>query len=303
MEKSKTREELVKMYVDSLKENIIPWRKRWLTSAHINGITNQQYRGINQLILSFVAYKEHYNDNRWLTYVQIKDKGYKLNNSKGKGIPIEFWSVYDIKNKKKINFDEYQKIISTNPEESQNYKMFCNTSYVFNASLIEGIPPINQDLKKEKIPTNTFIKNVIKNLKVGYREEGNDAYYDPSKDEITIPESNKFFDEYSYYATQLHEICHSTGNKNRLDRNLLNHDKQEYAKEELIAEISSSFLMQKLQIEPKSEDYNNHKSYIQSWLQILEDKPAELFKAINESNKVYDYVEQNSRNKNKEMER
>ena len=38
-------------------------------------------------------------------------------------------------------------------------------------------------------------------------------------------------------------------------------------------------------------------------INILEDKPNELFRAINESNKVVDYIKDNSRNKEKNYER
>ena len=85
---SKTREQLVKMYLDALKENKIPWRERWYSDLNKNGVTNTEYRGVNQLILSYVAYKEKYKDNRWLTYKQIKENNYKITNAKGKGVPI-----------------------------------------------------------------------------------------------------------------------------------------------------------------------------------------------------------------------
>ena len=61
--------------------------------------------------------------------------------------------------------------------------------------------------------------------------------------------------------------------------------------------------MQKLDINPKLEDYNNHKAYIQSWIQILKDKPNELFKAINEANKVCNYIEEKIKVKEKETVR
>lgn len=287
---SKTKEELIKMYLESLEENKIPWRQRWNSSLNKNGITNTTYKGINQLLLSYVSYKEHYEDNRWFTYVQIKDKGYKLKDSKGKGVPIEFWSVYDTKSKRKISFEEYNKIINSNPELKEQYKTFCNVTYVFNGSLVEGIKEIDKT-KNNNIQINSYINKIINKLKVNYKEEGDKAFYNVKDDQVVLPESNKFFDKYSYYATQLHELCHSTRHESRLNRFEIK-DKQDYAREELIAEISSSFLMQKLDINPKSEDYNNHKAYIQSWIQILKDKPNELFKAINESNRVCNYIEE-----------
>ena len=296
---SKTREQLVKMYLDALKENKIPWRERWYSDLNKNGVTNTEYRGVNQLILSYVAYKEKYKDNRWLTYKQIKENNYKITNAKGKGVPIEFWSVYDIKNKIRLDFPTYEKIIEKTPERKKDFKVFCNTTYVFNASLIEGIKP-NEKNKRNTIPTNIYFKRLISKLHIEYIEEGNKAYYIPSKDTIVLPPSSNFFDKYSYYATQLHELSHATGHSSRLNRNLNNQNKKDYAREELIAEISSSFLMQKLNVKVHEDDYNNHKSYIQSWILLLEDKPNELFKAVGEANKICDYLDSKVKNKEKE---
>lgn len=296
---SKTREELVKMYLDALKENKIPWRERWYSDLNKNGVTNTEYRGVNQLILSYVAYKEKYKDNRWLTYKQIKENNYKITNAKGKGVPIEFWSVYDIKNKIRLDFPTYEKIIEKTPERKKDFKVFCNTTYVFNVSLIEGIKP-NEKNNRNTIPTNIYFKRLISKLHIEYIEEGNKAYYIPSKDTIVLPPSSKFFDKYSYYATQLHELSHATGHSSRLNRNLNNQNKKDYAREELIAEISSSFLMQKLNVKVHEDDYNNHKSYIQSWILLLEDKPNELFKAVGEANKICDYLDSKVKNKEKE---
>lgn len=296
---SKTREQLVKMYLDALKENKIPWRERWYSDLNKNGVTNTEYRGVNQLILSYVAYKEKYKDNRWLTYKQIKANNFKIINAKGKGVPIEFWSVYDIKNKIRLDFPTYEKIIEKTPERKKDFKVFCNTTYVFNVSLIEGIKP-NEKNNRNTIPTNIYFKRLISKLHIEYIEEGNKAYYIPSKDTIVLPPSSKFFDKYSYYATQLHELSHATGHSSRLNRNLNNQNKKDYAREELIAEISSSFLMQKLNVKVHEDDYNNHKSYIQSWILLLEDKPNELFKAVGEANKICDYLDSKVKNKEKE---
>lgn len=299
---SLTREKLVKMYIDSLKEGQLPWRKRW-NGVNINGITGCEYKGVNQLLLSLVSANEQYDDPRWFTYVQVKKEGYKLKNAKNKGVPIEFWSIYDCKNKKKISFSEYEKIIKENPEEKYNYRVICKCTYVYNAAHVEGIPEIQKNNTMRDVVVPKYISNLIKNLGVKYSEQGNRAFYRPSTDEIVLPSKEKFIDKYSYYATQLHEICHSTGNQKRLNRNLCNGDSKDYAREELIAEISSSFLMQKLDVDIKAEHYDNHKSYVQSWIQILEDKNSELFKAIAESNIVCDYIEKNSKTKIKNLER
>ena len=73
----KARDELVKMYVKSLEEGKIPWEKMWQTSIPENGITGKKYKGINNLILSYVALQRGYKDARWCTYIQIKKKKWK----------------------------------------------------------------------------------------------------------------------------------------------------------------------------------------------------------------------------------
>ena len=296
------RQKLIDMYIESLKEEQLPWRNRWISGININGATRKEYKGVNQLLLSLVASNRQYDDPRWFTYVQVQEKGYKLKGAKGKGVPIEFWTVYNIKNKKNLDFSDYEKIIESNPEEKKNYRVIHKESFVYNAAHVEGLPELKQN-KKNTIDTSKYISTLIKNLKVKYSEYGDRAFYRPSTDEIVLPSKDKFVDKYSYYATQLHEICHSTGNEKRLNRNLSSKDKKEYAREELIAEISSSFLMQKLNVDPKAEHYDNHKSYVQSWIEILEDKPKELFTAINESNKVFNYIEKNSRIQKRDLER
>lgn len=77
-----TRKQLIDMYIKSLKENKLPWRQGWISKPNVNGITNKEYKGVNQLLLSMVATSRNYEDPRWLTYVQIKQKGKEWSNIK-----------------------------------------------------------------------------------------------------------------------------------------------------------------------------------------------------------------------------
>ena len=52
--------------------------------------------------------------------------------------------------------------------------------------------------------------------------------------------------------------------------------------------------MQKLGLEYDEKHLKNHKAYIQSWIDILKDKPNELFKAISDADKIVDYMEEKS---------
>ena len=44
-----------------------------------------------------------------------------------------------------------------------------------------------------------------------------------------------------------------------------------------------------------------HKGYIKSWLKAIKDNPQELFNAITDSNKIVDYLEENSIQKEKSI--
>lgn len=302
---NKARQNLIDMYVKSLEEGEIPWEKMWKTRQPYNAITKKKYCGINNLALSFIAMKRGYKDVRWCTYKQMKKHKWTFkDNAIGKGICIEYWSRYNIKEKKTYSFKEYEKIIKEEPERKNDFKLITKCTTVFNADLIDGIPKdLSQEENKEQIKTSEFIDNIIKNIDVKYLEEGEEAFYDLKDDCVVIPPSNLFKNEYSYYATQLHELSHSTGNSKRLNRDLSgNFGSIEYAKEELRAEISSSFLMQELGLEYDEKHLQNHKAYIQNWLQIIKDKPNELFKAISDSDKIVSYLEGNSRKKDKDLE-
>lgn len=292
----KARDELVKMYINSLEEGIIPWEKMWQTNIPENGITGKKYRGINNLILSYVALQRGYKDNRWCTYLQISKNKWKLKDAKGQGVCIEYAGMKNKKNNKVYTFEEYKKIINEFPEKESEFSIRRYNYTVFNADLIEGIEKNNDNV--DKIISNDYISNIIKNIDVKYQEKGDAAYYNLIADEVVIPPSNTFKNTYAYYSTQLHEIAHATGHNTRLNRDMSGEFKSEaYAKEELRAEISSSFLMQKLGLEYDERHLTNHKAYVKGWLEIIKDKPQELFLAISDANKIVSYIEDKSLSK------
>ena len=40
------------------------------------------------------------------------------------------------------------------------------------------------------------------------------------------------------------------------------------------------------------QDMGNHKAYIQSWIEVLENDPSELFRAIKDAEKITEYVKE-----------
>ena len=65
----------------------------------------------------------------------------------------------------------------------------------------------------------------------------------------------------------------------------------EYALEELRAEIGSSFLCGDLGLDISNARIDNHKAYIQSWISGFKEKPNVLLSTINDAKKITDYIE------------
>ena len=164
---------------------------------------------------------------------------------------------------------------------------------VFNAAQIEGIPELvieHHNLDEDMLMEKRDKLIAAMNLQFKSGEEA--AFYRPSEDCIHMPDIDRFRNEYSYMATFLHEASHATGHKSRLNRDLTGaFGSQEYAKEELRAEISSAFTSQALGLSQSDmEHMENHKAYIQNWIAALEQNPNELFAAIKEAGKISDYL-------------
>lgn len=100
-----------------------------------------------------------------------------------------------------------------------------------------------------------------------------------------------FHSDYEVNATAFHELAHSTGHPKRLNRNIQNNPfgSEAYAYEELVAEISSCFLG--FNTPQTQEHIDNHKAYIQSWIQAISKKPETLINAIKDADKAADYME------------
>lgn len=124
-----------------------------------------------------------------------------------------------------------------------------------------------------------------------FNDQADRAFYRPSADEIHLPAQEAFPDIADYYATALHELGHWTGHSSRLNRlgmGSVDYGSPTYAKEELRAELASTFLSADLGIPMNTQ---NHAAYIGSWLKALKEDKSEIFKAANDASKIAKYLE------------
>lgn len=290
---NKLRTDMAQRFLDALNQGQIPWKACWQGALPCNAATGKRYRGVNAMYLSFVADARGFTDPRWCTYVQAEKNGWQV--KKGAvSAKVEYWAYYDRKQKKLLSWEDAHKLLAADPAYEMNLQLSSRVHCVFNAEEIEGIPALQRNatdigmLREQR-------DNLIRNMGIGYREEGSRAYYSPGADAVTLPPEASFDDTYSYMATFLHECGHATGHPSRLNRDLSgNFGSESYAREELRAEIASAFTAQALglQLSDSQLEYHmsQHIAYVQSWSETLRKNPEELFRAIKAAEEISDYL-------------
>ena len=167
---------------------------------------------------------------------------------------------------------------------------------VFHISQVEGVKPLAKPFEDVKPieEADKVIADYVKRENIDFEEcASNQAYYSPSFDRVVVPMKQQYKNINEYYSTTFHELTHSTGHKNRLNR-LQNgavaaFGSETYSKEELVAEIGSASLMNLLGIEtPKT--FRNSAAYIQSWLKVLRNDNKFIVSASSKAEKAVNYI-------------
>ncbi len=295
--------------IKGLSEQGMSWFKPWKAgqeNAPFNLHRKRYYNGFNIFMLNFEMQVNGYEHNQWLTYKQAEEMGGHVKRGETSKVEVYRWnkSYFDNKTEKYVP----QKMVETiNPNEKLpdgkfRYRKTFSIRYykVFNVAQCEGIEPHKIDsgetVEHEPIEAAEAIANSYidkqGSLKLTHRES--QAYYSPDRDVVNMPKLNTFIDADSYYKVLFHELAHSTGHKDRLNRKTLlevNHwGDNTYAKEELVAEISAMYLTGLLGLEPKDNE-SNSQAYIKGWCKHLEDKADECVFAMQQATKVVEYIQ------------
>lgn len=266
-----------------------PWKNPMIGGGFVrNKISQKSYRGINIFLLWISTYKNNFASSEWLTYRQAQELGGNIKKGE-KGTRIVFFKMLELE-------DRTTKEIKKIP---------CKKFYtVFNAAQTEGIkfdtPQPADILNSESLEVmNNYLLPYFESERIQFTTEMTGAYYSPSTDSININEAFVSADEFA--ATLCHETIHSTGHKDRLDRfsgvdNKTEFKLEAYAKEELTAELGCAIVCAMLGI---TSTYENHVSYIDSWLKNLKSDKNFIFQAAGQAQKAIDFIEGKAEEKEK----
>jgi antirestriction protein ArdC len=287
-------QEVTNRIISLIEQGVAPWRKTWSTYGLArNYISGRLYTGINYLLMNNTSHPIPY----FLTFNQVKELGGKIR----KGAEAKMVVYY------KVYYKDF-KDNTLSPEEASQRRLkgeeikvlrFLRYYSVFNIEDIEGVELDLNRFNEAKLTDNEKIERceqIIGNMPkppVLKHFDSNRAFYSPVDDIINLPRINQFDSSEHYYATYFHELIHSTGHSSRLARSEVmdfsGFGSTPYSKEELVAEMGTSFLCAQTQIDYESI-VQNHASYLAGWLKVLKEDPRFIFRVSAESQKAVGYI-------------
>ncbi|AGI68691.1 putative DUF1738 family protein [Octadecabacter antarcticus 307] len=177
---------------------IMPWNRTGTNEVPSNIASGAEYSGVNIINLWVTARVHGFTTGTWGTFRQWREKGASV--QKGQ------------KSSAVIFYKQVTRERTDDENETYGVLKYFN---VFNAGQVDGYDPLTLAGSNEPVERIAVIDAVIAKADADIREAGAQAYYSPTDDQITMPESQRFFDTASgtrnenYYAVLLHELTHN----------------------------------------------------------------------------------------------
>lgn len=271
-----------------LEQGTIPWHQPWTginsdNGGAINYVSRRPYSIINQMLLG--------KPGEWLTWKQVEELGGKVRKGAKAGMVV-FYTKLTIKDETLINPEDGEAETRTIP-----YLRYYN---VFHLDDVEGIEskikpgeaPKVQPLEAAEKAIADYLSRQPK-LRFQNDKPSNRAYYSLTEDRVVVPMLGQYRIPEEYYSTTFHELTHSTIPESRCDRKAENarsfFGNEEYSREELVAEIGSAMICNRLGIEAKKA-FQNSVAYIKSWLGALKNDPKMIVWAASRAEKAAKFI-------------
>lgn len=288
--------EVAAAIIRQLEAGTAPWTKAWEPGVvgvlPKNGATGHAYRGGNVVHLLAVAQLRGFSDSRWFTYLQARRVGAQVRGGE-KGTRIELFrrpGERDAAGSQEEGCPARQGEAEATTRRRE--RLLRRHYTVFNAEQIEGVAPLTARPLAPEWERFDQAESLLKESGAQIRHvAGDHAYYSVDEDCIVVPSRTQFSTSDGYYGTVLHELAHWTGHPSRLSRKLGRHPfgSEEYAREELRAEIASFMLGSELGM---GHDPGPHAAYVESWIRALKRDPEEILRASSDAQKMVDYLKE-----------
>lgn len=276
--KTEIAEEISQQFINQLKQGVVPWKKPWSPTPGCrlqNYYSKRPYSGMNVMLLGLASMEKGYTSPAWTTYAGASNRGAQVRGGE-KGTRI-------------MKYAQIKKIDKKTGEDASFYML--KWMHVYNTEQVDNIEWVTPDLG-EPISVPSALSSIYENYPNAptlTHSEQDQAFYRPSTDAISLPLIGQFDTVEGYAETLCHELTHSTGHPSRLKRFEINDAacKSNYAKEELVAEIGASMMMQAAGI---SVDMPAMADYIKGWLSALQNDHSLIVSAAHAAQKAMDHI-------------
>lgn len=279
---SKVYDQIQAKVCGMLEKGIVPWHQCYAECVKpVSHGTGKPYQGINRMLLM--------RGGQYWTWKQVQDEGLKVR----KGCHAEqiyFWGKCT--RVREVNIDGEDLI------EMGGVKMFLRCYSVFHESDVEGAPQTRPEIDPNKNDgiiqkPDEVVKAYFERTGIPFREMECVPHYGHNDmlglEEIAIPPKCMFDTLDDYYHTLFHEMVHSTGAPSRLNRQKGGRfGSNEYAKEELVAEMGASQLAAETGLDMSSLD--NSASYCANWLDKLKNDIKWFVWAASRADRAVDFI-------------
>src|ERR1700730_3018195 len=279
-------DEITTKIIAELEAGRVPWVQPWGTAAAKaslampkNAATQRRYSGVNVLILWGAVVERGFAGQRWLTFRQALGLGGNVRKGEH-GTTVVYADRF-------IPDDERKRAERDGDEPSAI--PFLKRFTVLNTDQCENLP---EGLVTAPVPVPEGLilphaEALIAASGADFRIGGERAFYSPIHDFIQVPRPEAYFEPINWHRTAIHELGHWVGHGSRLGRDLSGgFGSALYAKEELIAEMTSAFVCASLGIVPTVR----HADYIGSWIDVLREDDRAIVRASSAASKAADYL-------------
>lgn len=260
---------------------VMPWHVSAATGRPTNALTGHGYRGVNVVVLWAEAVMSGYGTGWWASYRQWERLGAQVRRGEH-GTVIVFYNRLDT-----APTDEL--------DESDRFRLVARAFRVFNLDQVSGWEPPGA-APVSTVETLAEVEAFVAATKAVIVHGGSSACYRRVEDRIDMPARERFrgsstsSSREAYYGTLLHELTHWSGAPHRLNRTFgTRFGDNDYAVEELVAELGAAFLCADLGI--ANEPRPDHAAYVASWLEVLNDDRRTIFTAAARANDAAAYLQ------------
>lgn len=319
-EKRTVSQIIIEKFLKEVEETgTLPWQRPYACYNAFNYFTGQTYRGINRLMLQFGEYLTANQINQY-----NKEKGEDFRFQKGiKWYPVVFFNHEVKESSLKVVTEKFPDATIEHKADEKVYigregawTYYTDKGKIYKSRNILKYSNVAErkwfkNSKGELLPSKIETGEVeitlsdAKEVLYGYIEregiqldEGSTGIpcYIPKLDVIELNKHS--VSQEAYFSTAFHECGHSTGAKNRLNREGIVHAGEKgshvYAVEECIAEICAHLCCAECGITEFTTsgtmEYQNNIAYVQAWKKHIKDFDKEFIYICSQADKAFNFI-------------